>query len=126
MGRQKKLSKTNPELATAFYTYKAARDTYQENKSIWGTLEQQKKDAEANLKKYELQDQIVQGIIDKESGIVKQEPAEAGSATSGSKIAESDIIGGITGSWAGNSDLGTGRGGSGRRTKCYYYYSEFN
>lgn len=112
-GKAEKLSKTNPELATAFYTYKAARDTYRENKSIWGTLEQQKKDAEANLKKYELQDQIVQGIIDKESGIVKQEPAEDGSATSGSKIQESDIIGGITGSSGGNSDLGTGRGGSG-------------
>ncbi len=111
-GKAEKLSKTNPNVAADFYQFKAYRETYKDNKSLWGTLEQQKKDAEEKLATYIAQDKIVEGLIEKEGGATNDSKSSEGKGKEEKGNSPTDTVFGNTSS--SNSGGGASYGGSGR------------
>lgn len=111
-GKAEKLSKTNPNVAADFYQFKAYRETYKDNKSLWGTLEQQKKDAEEKLATYIAQDKIVEGLIEKEGGATNDSKSSGGKGKEEKGSSPTDTVFGNTSS--SNSGGGASYGGSGR------------
>lgn len=117
-GKAEKLSKTNPNVASDFYQFKAYRETYKSNKSLWGTLEQQKKDAEQKLATYITQDKIVEGLIEKEGGAAKTSDSSGDNANEGKGKGKGKGKGGNSPAAdvfdSGSGGSGSGSGGSGR------------
>lgn len=115
--KAEKLSKTNPDVASAFLQFKANRKAYKSNKSLWGTLEQQKKDAEEKLATFVAVDKIVEGLIEKEGGkssTSDETDENKGKGKGKGKDKKSPSATVFEDSNSGGSGTGSGSGGSGR------------